>query len=52
MSIGSPGRPLATADPRLDDLLPSCDAAWDEGVSPILPMNFFMLKNTLDRHIR
>ncbi|KAJ6013705.1 hypothetical protein N7540_008296 [Penicillium herquei] len=32
ISIGCPGRPFATADPKLDDLLPSDDAAWDEGI--------------------
>lgn len=32
MSIGCPGRPFATADPKLDDLLPADDAAWDRGV--------------------
>ncbi|AEO66360.1 uncharacterized protein THITE_2114411 [Thermothielavioides terrestris NRRL 8126] len=31
VSIGCPGRPFATADPSLDDLLPADDAAWDEG---------------------
>ena len=33
MSIGCPGRPFATADPKLDDLLPADDATWDQGVS-------------------
>ncbi|KAJ5728920.1 uncharacterized protein N7483_003428 [Penicillium malachiteum] len=32
ISIGCPGRPFATADPKLDDLLPSDDTAWDEGI--------------------
>lgn len=32
VSIGSPGRPFATVDPALDDLLPADDAAWDQGV--------------------
>nr|UIK22900.1 transcriptional regulator [Trichoderma rhododendri] len=31
VSIGCPGRPFATADPRLDDLLPADDAAFDQG---------------------
>ncbi|KAL2127946.1 hypothetical protein VTI74DRAFT_9936 [Chaetomium olivicolor] len=31
VSIGCPGRPFATTDPRLEDLLPADDAAWDEG---------------------
>jgi hypothetical protein len=34
MSIGCPGRPFATADPHLDDLLPAGDAAWNQGVGP------------------
>lgn len=33
VSIGCPGRPFVTADPRLDDLLPGDDAAFDLGVS-------------------
>ncbi|KAH8812965.1 putative fungal-specific transcription factor [Xylogone sp. PMI_703] len=32
VSIGSPGRPLATTDPGLDDILPANDMAWDEGI--------------------
>ena len=32
MSIGCPGRPFATADPKSDDLLPADDTAWDQGV--------------------
>ncbi|KAI1880165.1 hypothetical protein JX265_001786 [Neoarthrinium moseri] len=32
VSIGCPGRPLATADPSLDDLLPADDALWDQGI--------------------
>jgi hypothetical protein len=32
VSIGCPGRPFATADPGIDDLLPTDDSAWDEGV--------------------
>ncbi|KAK1252169.1 hypothetical protein MKX08_003356 [Trichoderma sp. CBMAI-0020] len=31
VSIGCPGRPFVTADPRLDDLLPVNDAAFDIG---------------------
>ncbi|KAL7917750.1 hypothetical protein ACQKWADRAFT_274362 [Trichoderma austrokoningii] len=31
VSIGCPGRPFVTADPRLDDLLPVDDAAFDLG---------------------
>jgi hypothetical protein len=33
LSIGSPGRPLATGNPKLSDPLPANDAAWDAGVS-------------------
>ena len=33
VSIGCPGRPFATADPRADDILPADDTAWDQGVS-------------------
>ncbi|PVH76679.1 hypothetical protein DL98DRAFT_550977 [Cadophora sp. DSE1049] len=32
VSIGSPGRPLATSEPGLDSLLPSDDEAWDQGI--------------------
>ncbi|KAH8648021.1 putative fungal-specific transcription factor [Tricladium varicosporioides] len=32
VSIGSPGRPFATADPKLDDFLPTDDALWDQGI--------------------
>ncbi|KAH6664100.1 putative fungal-specific transcription factor [Halenospora varia] len=32
VSIGCPGRPFATADPRLDDLLPADDTLWDQGI--------------------
>ena len=32
VTIGCPGRPFATPEPTLDDLLPSDDAAWDQGV--------------------
>jgi hypothetical protein len=33
VSIGCSGRPFATADPGLDDLLPADDALWDQGVT-------------------
>jgi hypothetical protein len=33
LSIGCPGRPFATTDPTIDDLLPSNDTLWDQGVS-------------------
>jgi hypothetical protein len=33
LSIGYPGRPLATGNPKLSDPLPANDAAWDAGVS-------------------
>lgn len=32
VSIGCPGRPFVTADPRLDDMLPVNDATFDLGV--------------------
>ncbi|KAL6899970.1 hypothetical protein GGI43DRAFT_384145 [Trichoderma evansii] len=32
VSIGCPGRPFATADPQLDDLLPVNDATFDLGI--------------------
>lgn len=31
-NIGCPGRPFATTDPHMDDILPTDDTAWDEGV--------------------
>lgn len=33
LSIGCPGRPFATGNPKLRDPLPANDAAWDAGVS-------------------
>lgn len=36
VSIGCPGRPFATADPKLDDFLPADDAAWDQGVCQLV----------------
>ncbi|KAF2441019.1 hypothetical protein P171DRAFT_393830 [Karstenula rhodostoma CBS 690.94] len=32
VNIGCPGRPFATPEPALDDLLPADDAAWDDGI--------------------
>ena len=32
VSIGCPGRPFATEEPSLDELLPSCDTKWDRGL--------------------
>ncbi|KAK2594640.1 hypothetical protein QQS21_007616 [Conoideocrella luteorostrata] len=32
VSIGCPGRPFATANPQLDDLLPVDDDSWDKGI--------------------
>ncbi|MCJ1312282.1 hypothetical protein MMC25_005956 [Agyrium rufum] len=32
VNIGCPGRTLATANPGLDDLLPTNDAAWADGI--------------------
>ena len=37
VSIGCPGRPFATEDPKVDDLLPASCAAWDRGVRPSDP---------------
>ncbi|KAJ4301278.1 hypothetical protein N0V90_003369 [Kalmusia sp. IMI 367209] len=58
VNIGCPGRPLATAEPSLDDLLPSDDAAWDQGVpsppflaSPVLLHPFFLPVYTTDLHL-
>ncbi|KIW11718.1 hypothetical protein PV08_11020 [Exophiala spinifera] len=36
VNIGCPGRPLATAEPTLDDLLPADDVAWDQGIVGIV----------------
>lgn len=33
VAIGSPGRPFATAEPGIEEMLPGDDGAWDEGVS-------------------
>jgi hypothetical protein len=40
VSIGCPGRPFATADPKLDDFLPADDAAWDQGVCQFMTFVF------------
>jgi hypothetical protein len=32
VSIGSPGRPFAAAEPQFDDILPTDDDLWHEGV--------------------
>lgn len=39
MSIGCLGRPFATADPKVNDLLLADDAVWDKGVRTL---NFFV----------
>lgn len=51
MGIGCPGRPFATADPGLDDLLPADDAAWEQGVGFNALNGFCMLMNTSDCEI-
>ena len=40
VKVGCPGRPFATADPGLDDLLPANDIAWDRGVGRNVPGGF------------
>ncbi|PLB46055.1 putative fungal-specific transcription factor [Aspergillus steynii IBT 23096] len=49
VSIGCPGRPFATADPQLDDLLPADDSAWDQGI--VRPDEFFALSSPLAGHM-
>lgn len=52
VSIGCPGRPLATDDPSLDDLLPKDDAAWDQGVGRNVLNRSSCADENLDRGIR
>ncbi|KAK4865884.1 hypothetical protein LT330_008977 [Penicillium expansum] len=49
VSIGCPGRPFATADPKLDDFLPADDAAWDQGI--VKPDNFSTLSSPMTGHM-
>ncbi|KAJ5119416.1 hypothetical protein N7448_010085 [Penicillium atrosanguineum] len=49
VSIGCPGRPFATADSKLDDLLPADDAAWDEGI--VRPDSFATLSSPMTGHM-
>ncbi|KAF4225598.1 hypothetical protein CNMCM6457_008020 [Aspergillus fumigatiaffinis] len=49
VSIGCPGRPFATADPRLDDLLPADDAAWDQGT--VRPEDLSTLSSPMTGHM-
>ncbi|OQD93160.1 hypothetical protein PENSOL_c034G00713 [Penicillium solitum] len=49
VSIGCPGRPFATADPKLDDYLPSDDAAWDQGT--VKPDRFSTLSSPMTGHM-
>nr|POE63698.1 hypothetical protein CFP56_04601 [Quercus suber] len=49
VSIGCPGRPFATADPKLSDILPVNDEAWAEGV--ILPGDSVTLSSPLSGHM-
>nr|UYO77177.1 ACN38 fungal transcriptional regulatory protein [Trichoderma calamagrostidis] len=49
VSIGCPGRPFATADPRLDDLLPADDAAFDQGIVRL--DDIFTLSSPMTEHM-
>ncbi|PYI01439.1 putative fungal-specific transcription factor [Aspergillus sclerotiicarbonarius CBS 121057] len=49
VSIGCPGRLFTTADPRLDDLLPANDAAWDQGI--LGPDDCSPLSSPMTRHM-
>ncbi|KAH2749611.1 hypothetical protein KXW10_005990 [Aspergillus fumigatus] len=49
VSIGCPGRPFATADPRLDELLPADDAAWDQGI--VRPDDLSTLSSPMTGHM-
>ncbi|GFF86505.1 hypothetical protein IFM47457_07178 [Aspergillus lentulus] len=49
VSIGCPGRPFATADPRLDDLLPADDAAWDQRT--VRPEDLAALSSPMTGHM-
>ncbi|KAK1140926.1 hypothetical protein N8T08_009799 [Aspergillus melleus] len=49
VSIGCPGRPFATADPQLDDLLPAEDNAWDQGT--VRYDDLFALSSPLAGHM-
>ncbi|KOS41574.1 hypothetical protein ACN38_g7561 [Penicillium nordicum] len=49
VSIGCPGRPFATADPKLDDFLPADDAAWDQGT--VKPDRFSTLSSPMAGHM-
>ncbi|KAL6233543.1 hypothetical protein BDW75DRAFT_231903 [Aspergillus navahoensis] len=49
VSIGCPGRPFATADPRSDDLLPADDAAWDQGT--VRPEDLSTLSSPMTGHM-
>ncbi|OQD61907.1 hypothetical protein PENPOL_c014G02077 [Penicillium polonicum] len=49
VSIGCPGRPFATADPKLDDYLPADDVAWDQGT--VKPDRFSTLSSPMTGHM-
>ncbi|KFZ05697.1 hypothetical protein V501_08118 [Pseudogymnoascus sp. VKM F-4519 (FW-2642)] len=49
ISIGSQGRLLSTAEPKLDDLLPADDAAWDQGI--VRPDESFTLSSPMTGHM-
>ncbi|CAI7596436.1 unnamed protein product [Penicillium pancosmium] len=52
VSIGSPGRPFATAEPRFDDIFPTDDASWNEGHSRCFTYSVDFVKKLLrDRSI-
>ncbi|KAE9376398.1 putative fungal-specific transcription factor [Stipitochalara longipes BDJ] len=49
LSIGCPGRPFATADPTIDDLLPSDDTLWDQGI--VSSEDYFTLSTPMTAHM-
>ncbi|KAF3403264.1 hypothetical protein DPV78_003533, partial [Talaromyces pinophilus] len=49
VNIGCPGRPFATADPGLSDLLPADDEEWDRGI--VNPENLCTLLEPLTGHM-
>ncbi|KAF4951796.1 hypothetical protein F66182_18461, partial [Fusarium sp. NRRL 66182] len=49
VNIGCPGRPLATAEPEINDLLPADDAEWDQGI--VNPDNLCTLLGPLTSHM-
>ncbi|PMD49060.1 putative fungal-specific transcription factor [Hyaloscypha variabilis F] len=49
LSIGCPGRPFATTDPTIDDLLPSNDTLWDQGI--VRSEDYFTLSSPMTGHM-